>query len=426
MTSPIIKPQTTLTPFKFGQVAAIQQISDATAQFATAEGATVNAALSNVSALGDAPAGSILAPMTRDAADKQNAGVFQAGADALLGRGGEAFEVLRYPNTDLGTADYPHYVMFFITDRRSSLSDAEVPAGNNLQFDYSQKNLWVDEKATRELGTFGGGLAGGALGKSLGKLGGELTAVGGTFGGFWGGLLGAGVGAGVGAAVFNNEQERARVLLKKAIALYLPHNPVASYNADWASEDLGIIGGIAKNAKNMKDAFSNIMSGKGNIAKSAIMSQANKIDTKGLGSVGGALQSGLAQVPNPFKAQLFKVMGFRQFAFEYSFLPRNKDEYDEVAQIIYTFKRYMHPVLGEDKFIMSYPAEFTLGFYHKDKPNENLFKVSNCALTSLNTNFGGTDFTTFRSSPGAPTEITMRLNFLELEMLTRDRIEAGY
>jgi hypothetical protein len=52
--------------------------------------------------------------------------------------------------------------------------------------------------------------------------------------------------------------------------------------------------------------------------------------------------------------------------------------------------------------------------------------MANCALTDMAVQYGGTDFSTFRDTKGAPTEITMQLKFTELEMMTQKRMEDNY
>lgn len=371
------------------------------------------------------------------AANNTNNDVFNAGAASMLGTDGAAgdFDVMRYPIANLGRDEYPHYVMFFITERKVDIKDEELAGNGRINFDYSQNNTGID-KSNAASGAYtiggsalGGAKAGASIGRTVGDLAGGPAAL--TLGAT-GGLVGLGVGAGIGTAVKVGLKSRTQVLLKKAIALYLPQKPSSTYQADWMAEDLGIVGGVSQQLRGVvsQDGFINglkaALAGGGGLAASAVMTGASSIDTNGLGNIGSAMQASGGYVQNPFKAQLFKSMGFRQFAFEYSFLPKNPTELLEVQEIIRTFKLYMHPTLGLEKFIMDYPAEFTLAFYHKEKRNEELFKVSNCALTSMSVDYGGTDFVTFRSKPGAPTEITMKLQFTELEILTRNRIEAGY
>jgi len=362
-----------------------------------------------------------------------NREVFDAGAATMLGIGGKNdFDVLRYPNQNLGMDEYPHYLMFFISERKSSIAGAQDSRVSTLNFDYSKNNQSTDPANSRVAIIGASTIGGGVAGQTAGQIAGSFSPVPGASKVL--GATGAGIGAVVGTIVGTAlaEQDRTRVLLRTAIALYLPHRPSVAYNAEWASTDLGIIGGLGKQlseirgADGVKDALKHLGTGVGGLAQSAIMTGASKFDTKGFGDVGGTLQSTMAQVPNPFRAQLFKAMGFRQFAFDYSFLPKNGDELREVEKIIYTFKRFMHPTLGKEKFIMSYPAEFTIAFYHKKQTNDHMFKISNCALTNVSVDYGGTDFTTFRNDPGGPSEISMRLSFVELEMMTRERIEDGY
>jgi hypothetical protein len=68
-----------------------------------------------------------------------------------------------------------------------------------------------------------------------------------------------------------------------------------------------------------------------------------------------------------------------------------------------------------------------------------LHKISSCVLTNLDVDFGSdNDFMTFKPDDesddvnrtsqrsGYPTEITLKLQFTELEVLTRNRIGEGY
>ncbi len=39
--------------------------------------------------------------------------------------------------------------------------------------------------------------------------------------------------------------------------------------------------------------------------------------------------------------------------------------------------------------------------------------------------YGGNDFITIKGTNGKPAEISMSLSFIELELMTRERIESG-
>lgn len=374
--------------------------------------------------------------------DPNDRAVWDAGATSLNSAGG-AFEVFRYPG-DLADLQHPHWVMFNIVVRKSDLSGDEVKADlSGANYDATKQNRIPTDSKTQALLAIGSGVilgaaagaslfnstAGSLLRSTLPGAAGRGAASGVTA---IGGLTGAGAGVAVGASLAEN---RDQILLKKAIALYLPNKPTATYSASWADEDIGIVGGLAQSIGGLTssgvslDGLRALAQGTGGAMQSAMLQQTS--DSKGIGNIAGAVQASIGRVPNPFKAQLFKTMNFRGFTFDYVFLPKSDQEYKQVKEIVKTFKRHMHPNFGAgavDKFILNYPAEFTITYFYKDKANEELFRIGNCALTGLVVDYGGTDFTVFNdaTNPGRPTEITMKMSFVELEILTQERIDAGF
>lgn len=387
-------------------------------------------------------------PKTPYDVNLQNESVLEAGAASLLAKKGNksAFNVLRYPS-NLGTDEHPHYLMFFITVRESDISSGEVRADPAVQFDYSQNNTGVDKSAkTAQAGVaIVGGVAGGAIGGGFGAAVSDNSGFGKGAGAFItggaalaGAVAGAKVGIELGDKAFQVKQKD-QVTLKTAIALYMTGKPSVQYQANWADESLGIVGGLSSEVlrnidpgnlssiENIKSSLEGVGGGMGGGMASFILSKAESSgNIGGLGNAGAAFSAGAGVTANPFRAQLFKSMGFRKFSYEYVFLPKNFTEYNETQNIIRTFKTYMHPHFGTSKFILNYPAEFTIAYYWKDVMNRELYKISNCALTNLSIEYGGTDFTTFKETPGYPTEISMKLEFTELEVLSRERIEVGY
>ena len=377
--------------------------------------------------------------------ESTNSFVFQAGADAVTGKNSNNLNVHRYPH-DIGSDSIPHYVMFYINIRKNVAANTEQQSNiSSINFDQSSKNNLPTE--TNGLGAAAGASAGAALGQQLASSL-AISAFGSPF---------ALVGAGTGVAFTTKKngsfqsivQGNTTVLLKDVVALYLNGKPSAQYSASWADVDLGLanelgnrFGKVVGDVKDawddlskkdwttvLKDkgakAINDMFGGAGPATAALILRSADK-SNGAFGNFGAALQADAAIVPNPFKAQLFHTMGFRVFTFDYTFLPKNAQEYAEVQKIIKIFKKYMHPVVGGEKFIMQYPAEFSIAYYYKGTTNNELFKMANCALTTCKVEYGGTDFTTFKRIPGGPTEISMQLAFVETELLTRDHIEAGY
>jgi hypothetical protein len=85
----------------------------------------------------------------------------------------------------------------------------------------------------------------------------------------------------------------------------------------------------------------------------------------------------------------------------------------------------MHPEFKDaNNFVYVYPSEFDIEYFINGSPNDNLNRISSCVLTEMNVNYSPNGvFSTFPD--GTPTQINLTLNFVELETLTKERIEAG-
>ena len=376
--------------------------------------------------------------------------------------GKKGLEVYRYPE-DVGSATTPHYMMFYVTERSGQVPDEDrapkgaLPVEPSSQF---RPETQVGPIATGVIAGVAGGAGGAAVTNRLAKR----TA------GFFNRTFRTGVrvvdnarqaasnvavatatgvggvgGAAASTAVVTAEGGSARDAqqLKYVVALYLNNKPRTEYAANWADTDLGMFGGITSEAAK---ALGGIFTGNGdgmagrvdaaigalkNVTGAGAALALNNAD-KALSDLGGGASAAVSAFSgtaiNPFKSQLFKNMNFRTFNFDYTFIPKNDREKDQVFEIIDLFKYYMHPVLGEEKFFVSYPAEFQIEFHYKDEgPNTHLFRTSSCALTNMKVEYGGSDFITLKGTAGAPSEISMSLTFLELELIYRDRIQqAGF
>ena len=282
-----------------------------------------------------------------------------------------------------------------------------------------QNNLNGDQN--RALTQLTGAVAGAVTGFSISKgnmIGGGLFALG-------GGMIGV---AGVSAVV----ESVSKVRTLGAIELYVAAPPTAQYSANWENKELGALAGIASNAQGADGTLASILAGAkgtGELGiRSAIKAAASLPSEFGItGDIGAAFDLASSKVTNPYKEQLFSNMGFRQFAFNYKFTPRNDTEYQHVKQIIDLFKYHMHPENDPTGLFLEYPSEFNIEYLYKGIRNEHLSKVSSCALTDIKITYGNQDaFTTFKGTDGAPAEINMQLAFTELETLTNDRIADGY
>lgn len=225
------------------------------------------------------------------------------------------------------------------------------------------------------------------------------------------------------------------IRLLNSIQLYVPTAPNASYGAKWNNTSVGAVGGgilsgaigLPEDVSAIGDTIQNIIAGNSPtanaVARSVIQGAANLPSQLGGTQLGDVFDIATKTTLNPFREQLFEQMDFRSFGFTYTFAPRNETELDAVMNIIQLFKYHMHPELTEGSTVMIYPSEFNIEYMYKSGRNQYVNKISSCALTNLDVSYGGADFTTFKGTAGAPSQITMRLKFTELEMLVRQKTE---
>jgi hypothetical protein len=196
---------------------------------------------------------------------------------------------------------------------------------------------------------------------------------------------------------------------KAAINLYMPDTleftNSAGYNQtsllEVAEAVLTRIPGVAEVAK---PAFSVIQS---NATKLALSSQ------------------GLAL--NPQQQLMFDGIDFRTFQMSFTFTPFSKDEATTVKNIIKMFKTHAAPriVNGAAGMLFIPPSVFNLKFMLGDKENENIAKVGQCVIETIDVNYAPNGWSAH--TDGAPIQTTLSISFKEIELMDREKIERdGY
>jgi len=372
----------------------------------------------------------------RDVADRQerNKNLYDPNLSPTYSSGRYNIGSMRYPQ-DIGEQENLQYVAFYINVRGKSKYNQD----NRIQSIPSEgtSSLTSDQMAAgvTTAGTIAGAVGGVAVGN---KLGVQTTP-----GRVVTGSVGTAVGLGGTLAFQSTEIGRADTSqrISSVITLYVDAPPSVTYGAKYANQDLGTLAGLLSQGgaavgdllRNFYNAGfdSNFFNSAGNLG--------------GIGAEGaGALLLQLAQLPsafgstdlkalqsaasktttNPFREVLFEMMDFRSFKFKYKFMPRNDSELNSVKKIIDEFKFHMHPELSKNKFFLIYPADFNIVYYFRGSANEFVHKIGRCVLTDMSVEYGSGEYTAF--SNGSPSEINMALSFQETEMLTKERILAGY
>jgi len=230
--------------------------------------------------------------------------------------------------------------------------------------------------------------------------------------------------------------------IKDSIALYLPPNVTDSTTAKYEDTPTGILGVAATDiirgvkafneddfeligslgGKALRETFQEILKNLGGGAVEALTGNegaiplANKV---------------FGRADNPFVEVFFNSMDVRTFTYNFNFAPRNEDETMEIQQIIQLFRFHMAPDLQEvNSRYLTLPSEFDIHYMYKAQDgnsyeNDYYGRIGTCVLENVAVNYTPGD--KVRSfADGAPTQITMSLQFRETEVLTKEKINAGY
>tara|TARA_R110002072_G_scaffold294993_1_gene465631 strand:+ start:40 stop:1275 length:1236 start_codon:yes stop_codon:yes gene_type:complete len=225
--------------------------------------------------------------------------------------------------------------------------------------------------------------------------------------------------------------------LDTAISMYMPASVSVSYGADYVDTPIGVGTSELNKAGNV-DLQSD--AGRETI-KSGLKNVGAAVKREGIDSLGKLDGlSGIREVAEMRDGVIFadrmelafKGIGKRDFSFDFKMMPRSQAEADEIRDIIYAFKFNMMPeYVGTTKGNqMKIPNTFDIQYMYQNAENNYLNKISTCFLKDMTVTYGGDRYKTFDQSStdaGAPPiETTIKLNFLEIEMITRERIAEGF
>ena len=336
--------------------------------------------------------------------------------------------IIKYPG-NLGTSEQPHSINFYISQfvpgaddekvrqanaRSNSFGIPSARIGNEITFENADSIEKANSTITNIAGTIVGASAGGAIG------GGGLT-----------GLAAKIAGALAGGNITDHLSQDATsikttpaIRMREVISLHIPQSPQAKYGAVFENESIGtVLGVLATGGGDVQALMDAAAGGTGQeIISRALMDAASLPKAAGLGfNPGGLARAASKKVRNPFQEQIFKTMNFRSFAFQYKFAPRNLKEFQNVQEIIKLFKYHMHPEKSPDGAFFTFPSVFDIEYRYKNDRNQFVNKIATSVLTDLSVDYGSEGvFTTFRDTDGAPSEITMAMQFREIVLLSKD------
>ena len=247
------------------------------------------------------------------------------------------------------------------------------------------------------------------------------------------------------------------------VALYLPPDALkTSYTQTYGDVDMGAAIGIATSGANLEAAGQALAGGNIGAAGEAVTKILGNVTGSGLfdvvkkeaaaaatasfaskaGAVKQAIERASGTILNPHKAVIYNGPGgFRTFSYNFSMTPKSPSEARSINNIVYFFKRHMHPSVGGGGAINSvssltlkYPDEFSISYtVNKTRSpdadpsgQEPLFRIKNCFLESFAVDYTTSSLPVFIDDDGEPQTTTISMQFKETELITKEDVDVGY
>ena len=233
------------------------------------------------------------------------------------------------------------------------------------------------------------------------------------------------------------------------IAMYIPGDALTTtYQADWEKTQLGGLGAMGDRAIS---AMQNPIAGgiealKRNIdaSTSGMQSEVGRVSLlkgaeKALGEGGKTLaERKEGVVLNPFTVAAFKgPTDMRQHSYTFKMFPQDESESADCVGIVNAFKAAMLPSHqgGENQtapsMLFGYPDIFTISFFidGEELPKTALnpmFNVGRSVLTGCDLDFTTESVPLFFDGTQYPVSIEMKLSFMEIDIMYREKVKQGF
>lgn len=313
-------------------------------------------------------------------------------------------QVMTFPET-LGSTDQGHFIMFFINEQKNA----------NVEFGSSTKISRFEQEGPPGQG---GGL------RRI-PISGEVSSI-----------KQNEINEQLGQTT-NSVKRAPTVRLTKSIAMYMPAQVSASQSLEYSEAD---IGGLAKiidqfgtgfqKQGSFEDAYRSVVESDGFTEAAEVMLK-NTLDTVAPGAKAIAEISEGKVISNRLET-VFKGMGKRSFSFNFVMMPKSENEANIAKAIVENFRFYSAPSFEGDQSssrVFVVPATFDIEYrLNQGIKNSYLNRISTCVLKKVDVSYGGDRVQFFRPNvEGAPpVQTSLSLEFQELEVITRERIAAGF
>lgn len=211
-----------------------------------------------------------------------------------------------------------------------------------------------------------------------------------------------------------------------SITLYLPAQISVSQKANYGEAEIGLaVAAAMGTAKALGEGeFSSEM---GEFAKSLDLDKKKVAGEIGeiLGATGARAAAAISRGRTTVNRteMMFEGIDRRTFSFTFRLIPKSAAEAENIKNICYQFRYHSMPHIyggGTTGRTLVSPSTFDIQYV----PGQHLHKISTCALEQVDIKYGGDRPQFFKDDQPSETELT--LTFRELEIITKERVQAGY
>ena len=350
-----------------------------------------------------------------------------------------AFSTIAYPHDIVADGTNGHYMLFYVNVQNQTkfAANYKTPSGLTVEEKVAGQNYGAEQMAagqaparsfTKEQALLEG--KGTSLSNVKELARGNKTLSNGNL-----------VAGNVSSAIARTTGTPPTTRITDSVAIYLPPNVTDSYANTYNATETGLLGYLAASGGAITSAVRNddftaaaeaILGTSGGLLEEVAKNLGLSIAELFTQAEGGYELANkiFGRSANPYLEVLYGGPQLRTFTYSFKFAPKNEKERDNVQKIIQLFRFHSAPEMKNDhSMFLGLPSEFDIHYMYQAEDgvaNENLYypKIATCVLQSVNTNF--TPNGVRSHADGSPVVITMDLQFLETEMITKDHIQEGF
>lgn len=338
---------------------------------------------------------------------------------------------LRFPK-GVGTNEVPSFIVFRpmkakfgtydslidMKDEHGSSFAAKTPADYNVSQFTSAGGLQGLMNQVTGVGGIVDNIANGALSSLKSIAGGALNITGDVS--LFGGAINAKLNIGDIIGGFLGKTTQTTAVSGNSINLYMPPELEMGLNANYATEN------VKATTVAAIQSFDKIKAAKGfngNIdalietAIAGATSAATEFATSG--QIGAANQIMTGRAGNNYTFRLFNNMSHRSFSYSFRLIARNAKDTEVIKGICDNFMEYMLPIKSQSElYFYDIPYMWDIKYMHLGSENAYLDQPNMCFLENVAIKYG-TDGGGHAYTNGAPIDVTLTLQFTEVEPLRR-------